>query len=78
METEMATNHENRPVEPPSPVKGEDNDLVRRPDNVGQSGRWRHEEHGRDEANREHYGHEESSHSTEQGWPHSDKDRADK
>jgi hypothetical protein len=41
-------------------------DLERRPDNVGQSGRWRHKETGKISPR---YGHEESAHSTDQGWP---------
>ncbi|WP_125461532.1 MULTISPECIES: hypothetical protein [Rhodomicrobium] len=40
--------------------------LERRPDNVGQSGRWRHKP---DEGGPGRYGREENTHSTDQGWP---------
>ena len=66
----MATNHENDAGEQPGPGKGaEDPDLVPRPDNVGQSGRWRRRDKDQSEAERGGYGNEESQHSTEQGWP---------
>ena len=49
-----------------SPSHPADADLERRPDNVGQSGRWRHKETGKTSPG---YGHEEAAHSTDQGWP---------
>jgi hypothetical protein len=51
------------PSPPPEPA---DADLERRPDNVGQSGRWRHKETGKTSPR---YGHEEAAHSADQGWP---------
>ena len=66
----MAMNHENHPAGQPSPGKGaEDADLVPRPDNVGQSRRWRREDKDASEAERGGYGNDESQHSTGQGWP---------
>jgi hypothetical protein len=49
-----------------SPSHPADADLERRPNNVGQSGRWRHKETGKTSPR---YGHEEAAHSTDQGWP---------
>ncbi len=51
---------------PSPPSQPADADLKRRPDNVGQSGRWRHKETGKTSPR---YGHEEATHSTDQGWP---------
>lgn len=51
--------------QPASSSDGNDAELERLPDNVGQSGRWRRKEHGE----RSRYGKEESTHSTEQGRP---------
>lgn len=71
LEIKMATNQEDRvPAQQPGPGKGaEDADLVPRPDNIGQSRRWRREDKGATEAERGRYGKEESQHSTEQGSP---------
>jgi hypothetical protein len=60
------------PSPPPEPA---DADLERRPDNVGQSGRWRHKETGKTSPR---YGHEEATHSTDQGWPAPGGDQARK
>ena len=57
---------EDLPGEDTDPSHPTDADLERRPDNVGQSGRWRHKETGKTSPR---YGHEEGAHSTEQGWP---------
>jgi hypothetical protein len=60
------------PVKQPAehfPRKDEDPDLVKRPDNVGQSGRWRREDGLDTETERGGYGNEEAEHSTDQGWP---------
>jgi hypothetical protein len=48
------------------PADKDDEALERRPDNVGQSGRWRHKQ---DDGVPPRYGREENTHSTEQGWP---------
>src|SRR5436190_1295796 len=49
---------------PPPSSQPAEADLKRRPDNVGQSGRWRHNETGKTSPR---YGHEEAAHS--KGWP---------
>lgn len=66
----MAQTGENDKGGPLGPGKGaEDGDLVPRPDNVGQSRRWRREDKDATEAERGSYGNDESHHSTDQGWP---------
>jgi hypothetical protein len=59
-------NPEDLPGQDTHPSPPAETDLERRPDNVGQSGRWRHKETGKTSPR---YGHEEATHSTDQGWP---------
>jgi hypothetical protein len=59
-------NTEDLPGQDTHPSPPPETDLERRPDNVGQSGRWRHKEM---EKTSPRYGHEEAAHSTDQGWP---------
>lgn len=70
MEIKVVQNEDDRGAGHRRPEKGgEDADLVPRPDNIGQSRRWRREDKDASEAERGRYGKEESQHSTDQGWP---------